>query len=147
MAAQGIVKQGYRWQVGNGNSIKIWTDKWLPTSSTFCITSYQHSLLVDTHVSTLINHGTGNWRIDLIKEIFLPHDAQTILSIPLSLCCPPDCIIWAYTPSSHFTVNSTYKVALSLSHTPNWSSGGPSNDQNNGMFWKTLWCLNVPNKI
>lgn len=134
-------------QVSNGNSIKICTDKWLPTCSTFCVTTHQHALPMDAHVSTLIDHDIGMWRIGFIKEIFLPHDAQEILSIPLSLRHPPDCIIWAYTLNGRFTVNSAYKVALSLSHTLNGSSGGPLNNQNSGMFWRTLWCLNVPDKI
>lgn len=29
MAAQGVVRKGLRWQVGNGRSIRIWKDKWL----------------------------------------------------------------------------------------------------------------------
>ena len=28
-----------RWQVGNGQNIKIWGDKWLPNSSTFKVIS------------------------------------------------------------------------------------------------------------
>lgn len=44
-------------------------------------------------------------------------------------------------------MNLAYKVACSFSSTPHGSSGGPSNIQNNSMFWKTLWRLNVPNKI
>ena len=55
MAAQKIVQQGYRWQVGNGTSISVWTDKWLPTSSSFCITSHPHALPTDLRVSSLID--------------------------------------------------------------------------------------------
>ena len=39
MVAQKIVKQGCRWQVGNGTSVGIWTDKWLPKPSTFKVIS------------------------------------------------------------------------------------------------------------
>ena len=35
MAAQDIVQKGRRWQVGNGRSIMIWQDKWLPFPSTY----------------------------------------------------------------------------------------------------------------
>ena len=35
MAAQDIVQKGRRWQVGNGRSIMIWKDKWLPSPSTY----------------------------------------------------------------------------------------------------------------
>lgn len=39
MAAQNIVRKGVRWQVGNGRSIQIWHDKWLPTPSTYMVIS------------------------------------------------------------------------------------------------------------
>ena len=98
MATQRVVQHGYRWQVGNGNSIKIWADKWLPTCSTFKVTTHPHALHPESHVNSLINNDMGNWRIGLIKEIFLPHDAQAILSIPLSIRRTPDLIVWAFTP-------------------------------------------------
>ena len=84
IAAQRIVQHGYRWQVGDGNSIKLWSDKWLPPCSTFKVSTHPHALHVDSHVSPLIDNDTSYWRIGLIKEIFLQHDAEAILSIPLS---------------------------------------------------------------
>ena len=41
--AQQVAQHGYRWQVGNRNSIKIWADKWLPTCSTFRVTIHPHA--------------------------------------------------------------------------------------------------------
>ena len=35
MVAQDVVRDGHQWQVGDGTSIQIWRDKWLPKSSTF----------------------------------------------------------------------------------------------------------------
>lgn len=35
MAAQNIVQKGIRWRVGNGQSIRVWEDKWLSHSSTY----------------------------------------------------------------------------------------------------------------
>ncbi|KAK7860179.1 hypothetical protein CFP56_042186 [Quercus suber] len=62
------------------------------------VTTHPHALHPESHVSSLIDHDTGNWRIGLIKEIFLPHDAQAILSIPLSIQRPPNRMVWAFTP-------------------------------------------------
>ena len=39
MAGQSIVKKGIRWQVGNGDNIRIWMDKWIPTPSTYKVVS------------------------------------------------------------------------------------------------------------
>ena len=35
MMAQGSVKEGLRWQVGNGSKARVWNDKWLSYSSTY----------------------------------------------------------------------------------------------------------------
>ena len=40
MAAQSIVSNGVHWQVGNGRSIRIWQDRWLPTPSTYKVISH-----------------------------------------------------------------------------------------------------------
>ena len=147
MAAQKIVQQGYRWQVGNGTSISVWTDKWLPTSSTFCITSHPHALPTDLRVSSLIDQETRQWRIGFIKENFPPQEAQTILSIPLSHRLPLDRLVWVYTPKGHFSVSSAYKVALSLKDNFASVNGGPFNTQNARLFWRTIWQLHIPSKI
>ena len=147
MGTQQIIQRGYRWQVGNGDSISVWTDKWLPTSSTFCITSQPHPLPTSSRVNSLIDHETRQWRISFIKEIFPPHDAQAILNIPLSHTLPPNRIIWAYMPRGLFSVSSAYKVALSISSSISTSHDGPSNNENTSVFWRTLWRLHIPNKI
>ena len=66
-------------------------------------------------VSELIDEATGEWNVDLVKQFFLPDDAHTILGIPRSSKRNRDRMIWAYTPKGTFTMNSAYKVALSLS--------------------------------
>ena len=40
-----VVKRGIRWRVGNGNLIHIWEDKWLPTPSTYKVSSPKSSLV------------------------------------------------------------------------------------------------------
>ncbi|KAL0004819.1 hypothetical protein SO802_012380 [Lithocarpus litseifolius] len=59
MVAQKIIQQGYRWQVGNEDSILVWTDKWLPTSTIFCITSHPHALPTYSRVALSINGNTA----------------------------------------------------------------------------------------
>ena len=44
MAGQNIVKRGMRWQVGNGQSIRIWMDKWTLNPSIYKIMSPPASL-------------------------------------------------------------------------------------------------------
>ena len=84
MAAQKIVKQGCRCQVGNGASVGIWTNKWLPKPSTFKVISLSNNTFELSRVSDLIDPLKCEWQIDLVRQVFLSPDVQSILSIPLS---------------------------------------------------------------
>ena len=46
-----------------------------------------------------------------VKNTFLPHEAELILSTPISARLPEDSLIWSWIPNGRFTVKSTYKVA------------------------------------
>jgi len=50
MAAQNLVKEGLRWRVGNGASIHVWEDRWLPVSSTYKVISPRNFLHSNTWV-------------------------------------------------------------------------------------------------
>ena len=55
MAAQVIVKHGLRWRIGNREQVRVWGDKWLPTPSTYKVTSPRMFLQAQTPVSELID--------------------------------------------------------------------------------------------
>ena len=145
MAAQDVVRAGHRWQVGDGTSIQIWRDKLLPKPSTFQVISMPNTLPETATVSELIDEATGEWNVDLVKQFFLPDDAHTILGIPRSSKCNRDRMIWAYTPKGTFTVNSAYKIALSLSQSK--STEGTSKATSHSQFWQKIWSLRIPNKL
>ena len=48
-----------------------------------------------------------SWHTDLIKRVFSPNDATTILGIPLCSRLSVDRLVWAYTPKGQFTVLPT----------------------------------------
>ena len=53
-------------------------------ASTFRAVTLPNALHIDSTVSELIDEATDAWKDALIKHIFLPTKAQTILSIPQS---------------------------------------------------------------
>ena len=80
----------------------------------------------------------------MVRNLFLPHEADLILAIPLSQRRPPDRIAWKHTPSGMFTTSSAYKLIVSCESRAN---AGSSNAENQKKFWRWLWQLRMPNKI
>ena len=148
MAEQRVVKQGMRWQVGNGTNIREWRDKWLPNSSSHTVVSPWVNVSPDFRVSELIDSNKSYWNSDLIEQLILPYEVETVKSILLSTCLPTDKLIWAETNNGLFTVKSAYKVAVDiLAASPLGSSGSSSDESNMKRFWKRVWELDVPHKI
>lgn len=100
-------------------------------------------------VSSLLDADRRSWDVVKVRSMFLPHEAEVVLGIPISFKMPKDSIIWAWTSHGKFTVKSAYKVAQKwLKEGLRRPDGGGSSD-NTGVkaIWKLTWRLNYPNKI
>nr|POF18148.1 hypothetical protein CFP56_48430 [Quercus suber] len=98
-------------------------------------------------VAQLISSITSTWKAELIKETFLPYEADSILRIPLSPWLPEDSRVWAWSKYGLFTV-SGYGVSLKLLKTSIPRTTGDSSDKAKAaQFWKGLWKIDCPNKI
>ena len=132
LAAQSIVRQGHQWQVGNGQNLDIWNDKWLPQPSAFKLTANPlgvHTVPKCLFSSTL----TRAWQTDMVRQYFSPNDVVSILGIPLSIRLHRDRMIWAYTSKGTFSVKSAYKVAMAVDSTG--SLGESSSNQHQTRFF------------
>ena len=95
--------------------------------------------------STLIDSESKRWKVDLVRSLFLPFEANTILNIPLSYNLPEDKIIWIGNKRGEFTVKSAYYIAFKVVdfvEVAECSNGDPRTP-----FWRKLWHLEVPAKI
>ena len=61
------MQSGYRLQVGDGKSIRVWTDRWLPRPSTFRVLTPLTLLPVNTIVDSLMEQESGEWNLNLIN--------------------------------------------------------------------------------
>ena len=140
-----VIRKGTRWRVGNGKTIHIWEDKWLPTPTTYKTINPPCCFNDFPIVSALIDQDTKRWKANLVKKSFLLFEADTILNIPLSYSLPNDNLIWLGNTKGVFTVRSAYYVALSLVETSN--GGELSVGDSRPLLWKRVWHLNLPDKI
>ena len=130
--------------MGNSRLIHIWEDNWLPTPTTYKVISPPRPFDDFPMVSALIDHET-RWKFELIQDVFLPFEADTILNMPLSYNLPEDKLIWTGNRKGDFTIKSEYYIACSLveaEETSESSSGDPKTP-----FWKKIWHLKIPSKI
>ena len=65
-------------------------------------------------VANLINEETYGWDANLVRNSFLPHEAEMVLGIALSPRHPNDSLVWAWTPNDRFSVKSAYRASQKL---------------------------------
>ena len=144
LSVRDVIRKGMVWRIGNGESVHIKMDKWLPAQSIKSVISSILQLAPEAKVSELIDHDNAVWKADLVQQLFLPHKVSVIMGIPLSERLPPNKITWALTPSGMFTTGSAYKLLIACDSA---SNAGTSNPESQRRFWKSIWQLHTPNKI
>ena len=79
-----VLKEGMRWRVGDGTSIWIWTDPWLPSEFLPFVSLPVAQAFEEAKVVSLIDPVTKEWHSTTTQSIFSPRDVELIKSIPLS---------------------------------------------------------------
>jgi hypothetical protein len=82
--ARDLINQGVCYLVGDGNSINVWKDLWIPWSQNFKPTPIvpgedQEPMLV----SNLIHPSTRRWKVDLLINLFEDESVEAILKIKI----------------------------------------------------------------
>lgn len=118
--------------MGNGDSICIWLDPWIPNIPTFhplpCFGNLaQHSTSLVSH---FINFSTRSWNICLLQYTFDSNSINKIMQIKIHPSETEDRLLWTPDSKGLFTVRFAYRHISS----PRVSSLpiGPSID------WKNL---------
>ena len=65
----------------------------------------------------MINLESRRLLTDVVRSLFLPFEARTILNIPLCHSLPEDQIIWVGNRRGEFSVKSAYYIAYGLLNT------------------------------
>lgn len=85
----GLIKQ-----IGSGESIAIWTGRWIPGTSSVKPVGRIGNAQLDK-VADLIDSQQGTWDVDVVRNNFLAHDVEAILNIPLRTSGGEDFYAWA----------------------------------------------------
>ena len=142
--AKHVIDLGRIWRVGNGESIQIRGDKWLPQVSGSRVFSSVSSMALNLRVCELIDPKTHSWKSSLIDQRFLPYEAKRIKGIPLSMYDIQDQQVWQPSTHDEYTTRSGYHLLVQKARNllPSTSSWG-----GNRHLWKSIWDLQVPHKV
>jgi hypothetical protein len=143
-----ILKLGLIWRVGNGRTINIWTDPWLPRDFPRKVMTTRGRSII-SRVEELIDPTTNFWDTQLVNEMFVAEDAKIILQIPIH-DHTKDFIAWHFDKKGMFSVKSAYKVAIDFAERESLQgqeSSSSSNGEGTKFEWKKLWALPLPNKV
>lgn len=116
LESQSLLKQGLGCRVGNGSSISILEDPWLPL---------EHDAYVQTNIPALqcqmvssLLDSDHHWDFDLIMDVFDKRDADIILNTPLNSAVE-DSWYWRREKLRNYLVKSVYLLLQELKHNHN----------------------------
>jgi len=140
-----LLKEGLIWRIGNGSSVRIWRDPWIPREFS-CKTTSRRGRCRLHWVSDLLDSEGCDWDYNRIAAIFNPADADAIVRIKLSERRTEDVLAWHPEKSGIFSVRSAYRLGLNLQNVAEAtaSSSRPDGDR---LLWKNIWKANVPPKV
>jgi hypothetical protein len=138
------LERGMIKRVGTGKDIKIWEDNWIPSNRSLRPLWKPPNTQL-TWVADLINAAEGTWNENLVRDTFIPPDANAILSIPLG-GIESDTLAWAFEKHGMYTVRSAYHL-LSNAAMERRHNGPTSSAGHDLPMWKQCWQLNTLPKI
>ncbi|CAL9005798.1 unnamed protein product [Prunus brigantina] len=106
-----VIEDGLIWMVGNGASIHVFQDRWIPKPITFK-PLMARGLDWNTTVSDLLTV-SGSWNLPLLEQHFSLEDRDIISCIALgSVSQLGDSKFWFFSKHGKYSVNTRYRVAV-----------------------------------
>uniref|UniRef100_A0A2C9VMD5 Reverse transcriptase zinc-binding domain-containing protein n=1 Tax=Manihot esculenta TaxID=3983 RepID=A0A2C9VMD5_MANES len=141
MKAKWVIEKGAGWLIGNGETIRIWKDSWLPQQNGFWVWSIAGNFDNNAIVCELFHENRLEWNMDLIRSTFLPFEVEQVLQLPLSGKHEHDVIMWTWSKQGRFTVRLAYHFIFSSNQVDTASMSSPQQS-----FNPKVWKLNIPPK-
>jgi hypothetical protein len=132
------------WRIGNGESIKIADDNWIPRSRVQRPLGRLQEECPERVCDFIIDEGSA-WDVEKVMAHFVPLDVTDILRTPVGRAGTTDFLAWNFTKNGVFSVKTAYHLALQKKKAARGASESSSScDDHKG--WLLLWDAQVPNK-
>lgn len=141
VSAREVLTKGARKAVGDGSTIRIWGDPWVPKLPMRVAIGEEIHEDQPTMVGELIENKT--WKEEELRKMFSPWEVEAIMCIPVLLYDTQDCWTWEGSKDGEYSVRSAYYRSLRDD-----SAGKATTSHSQGSFeWKKLWSSRVMPKI
>ncbi|KAK3204387.1 hypothetical protein Dsin_018433 [Dipteronia sinensis] len=130
-----LLKKGMKWRVGNGDSIKFWTNAWVPNFSPLLVHAILPLSIEQVHENVADYLMSSEWKVHKLIGVLPWGVIQSILSIHVDINHGvPDKAIWGLSKNGDFSVRSAYELHFEKDDVPLWE-------------WSFIWKLNLPPKV
>lgn len=147
LGAKNILKKGLGWKVPDDHSIKVWEDNWLPKSIGSKPLSRRPDDCPIIRVQQLINERNRCWKQTLIKQTFIPEDAQQIMQLPIRVEGGKDEPVWYPEKHGSFSVKSAYSLIQQVQEGKRSDAETSHEREDRRKMWKRVWKLSVKMKL
>ncbi|KAF7806607.1 putative ribonuclease H protein At1g65750 family [Senna tora] len=131
------ILNGCEWRVGNGRSIKFWTDKWIPGCDS--LINHVKVSLPDAEIAKNVDQfvtASGDWRWDSFEYLIPDNLCMKIASIlPPNEQGKEDTLAWKGIGDGNFSVKSAYSMMKDV----------PRSEQRK--IWSDIWKWRGPEKV
>lgn len=79
-----MLSRGCRCKIGNGETVGIWHNFWLPRQQAPQVLSPNIESLADTRVEILIDREARPWNHNTVDGIFVQDEAELLKKLPLA---------------------------------------------------------------
>ena len=143
IAGREALRAGLIKRVGDGSSISVWNDMWIPGTTTMKPMLRPENTVIE-NVSELIDQENWTWNQQLVRDTFILTDANAILNIPIRQGGGDDFLAWDFEKTGNCTVKSAYRALVNqkerIALDEGTATGTSTSDQ---QMWSALWKLNV----
>lgn len=105
-----LLKRGIRKNLGNGHSILMFQDPWIPRPTTFKVILQVETSMAKAKVAEFITPSV-QWDMAKLQQFLVREDVDVITRLPISLNAP-DRWIWHYDSRGEYSVKSGYKFSI-----------------------------------
>lgn len=134
-----LLKMGFRYRIGNGETIRVFKDPWIPRVYTFKPTTVNEDF-IEVRAAFFMDV-EGKWDTNKLGAVFDKEDINLIMRMPTKKNLE-DKWIWHFDKKGLYSVKSGYKAYINTIIRESSSS-----ENNMQKTWEKLWRLKVPNKV